>query len=76
MKFITTIASSLAIAGCAHIPNVSVVSTSPRTVVIQSFIDFSGTQALASKECQKYGREARYSATIPGTIEYVFDCVQ
>lgn len=68
--------TAAALAGCAHVPMTSLVSTSPRTVVIQSFEGVGGAQKMASTECQKYGREARYSSTVPGTIEYVFDCVQ
>ena len=76
MKKISFLAASLALTGCAHSPNVSVVSTSPRTVVIQSFTGIAGAQAMAIDECKKHGRDARYSSTLPGTVSYVFDCVQ
>lgn len=73
--YLTTLAAA-ALAGCGHVPMTSLVSTSPRTVVVQSFDGVGGAQKMASSECQKHGREARYSSTIPGTIEYVFDCIQ
>lgn len=62
--------------GCGNLLKTSVVSTSPRTVVIQSFGDFGEVQKMASSECRKYGHEARYTPTTPDTVEYVFDCVQ
>ncbi len=68
--------SAAVLTGCAHVPTTSLVSTSPRTVVVQSFAGVGGAQKMASSECQKHGREARYSSTIPGTIQYVFDCIQ
>ena len=68
--------SALALTGCGHVPMTSLVSTSPRTVVVQSFNGVGGAQKMATTECQKHGREARYSSTIPGTIQHVFDCIQ
>lgn len=72
--YLLTFAATLT--GCAHVPTTSLVSSSPRTVVVSSFDGVGGAQKTASTECQKHGREARYAATVPGTIEYVFDCVQ
>jgi hypothetical protein len=76
MKKIYFLAAGIVLAGCAHVQKVSVVSTSPRTVVILSFTGIADAQTMASDECKKHGRNARYSSTLPGTIEYVFDCVQ
>ena len=76
MKKLSFLAVSFVLAGCAHVPNVSVVSTSPRTVVIQSFTGIADAQTMAGAECKKNGRDARYSSTLPGTISYVFDCIQ
>lgn len=75
MKKISFFAVSLALTACANVPNVSVVSTSPRSVVIQSFTGIAGAMAMADSECKKHGRDARYSGTLPGTIQYVFDCI-
>lgn len=68
--------AAAALTGCASSPNTSLVSTSPRTVVVQSFDGVGGAQKMATAECQKHGRDARYAATMPGTIQYVFDCIQ
>jgi len=56
---------------------VQVVSTSPRTVVVQGGTAYTQeAQRLADKECAKNGRFARMSSQASATSSnYVFDCV-
>ena len=67
-------ASAFLLTGCGT----TVTASSPRTVAIQSS---DGTQAAmdaASKECRKYGREARWVVREVGIIgqqNYNFDCL-
>lgn len=71
MKLTVLIALCLALAACGGLQT-KVTSTSPRTVVVQSFKGMQDAQNLANVECAKYGRYARWTA---GDLEYIFDCV-
>ena len=70
MKLAMVIAAVLLV-GCGA--PVKLLSTSPRTVAVQSFKGMQPAQDLADLECKKYGRLARW---VSGDLEYVFDCVQ
>lgn len=65
------VAVCVVMAGCANLQT-KVTSTSPRTVVVQSFKGMQEAQNAANIECAKYGRTARWAA---GDINYIFDCV-
>lgn len=71
MKLMAAIAISLTLTACGGLPT-KVTSTSPRTVVVQSFKGMQAAQTMANEECGKYGRLARW---ISGDVNYVFDCV-
>ena len=71
MKKIILLACIVVLAGCA-VPT-KVVSSSPRTVAVQSFKGMQEAQASADAECGKYNRLARWAAgTSPN---FIFDCV-
>jgi hypothetical protein len=65
-----TIICALLLAGCGA--PVKLMSSSPRTVQVQSFKGMAPAQAMADAECGKHGRMARW---VSGDINYVFDCV-
>lgn len=71
MKLVSVIAVSLSLAACGGLPT-KVISTSPRTVVVQSFKGMQAAQTMANDECAKHGRFARW---ISGDVNYVFDCI-
>ncbi len=71
MKLIALISICLALVACGGLKT-KVTSTSPRTVVIQSFNGMQEAQNMANVECAKYGRMARWTA---GELDYIFDCV-
>jgi len=75
MKTSFIFALVLVLSGCASTIKTTIVSTSPRSVVIQSFVGVGDAQNFATNECKKHGREARYASTLPGTIQYAFDCI-
>lgn len=63
------------LAGCAA----KVISSSPRTVVIQAGAGrVADAQPLADEECKKYGLIARLSGRpMPGgPPQFIFDCVK
>lgn len=59
------------IAGCGNLQP-KVISTSERTVAVQSFDGMSSAQKLADAECSKNSRFARW---ISGKVTYIFDCI-
>ena len=75
MKKLSLFALILVLSACAGTVKTTIVSTSPRSVVIQSFVGVGDAQKFATVECGKHGREARYASTLPGTIQYAFDCI-
>ena len=58
------------VAGCAF--PTKVLSSSPRTVVVQA-LKVSDAQAMADAECKKHGRLARWASG--DSVEFFFDCV-
>ena len=61
----------MALAGCAA----QVLSSSPRTVVVQAgSVQVGEAQAAADAECKKHGRLARL-ASKPTPNQYIYDCV-
>lgn len=70
-KAVLAMMATLVLAGCGA--TTKVMSSSPRTVSVQSFRGLAEAQKLADAECAKYGRLARW---VSGDINYIFDCVQ
>lgn len=70
MKTTLAILCAAVLAGCGA--PVKLMSTSPRTVQVQSFKGMAPAQAMADAECKKHGRMARW---VSGDINYIFDCV-
>lgn len=72
MKFVAALGFSFLLAGC-NATATKVVSSSPRTVGVQSFKGLGEAQKAADLECAKHNRYARW---VSGDLNYVFDCVQ
>ena len=72
MKILAILATCMALTAC-NATATKVLSSSPRTVAIQSFKGMSDAQKLADAECARHGRFARW---ISGDLNYVFDCIQ
>ena len=72
MKLLTSTLIILGLTACGGLQT-KVTSTSPRTVVVQSFKGMQDAQNFANAECAKYGLLARWTA---GDIDYIFDCVK
>ena len=69
---VTLVAGAVFLAGCAA----SVISSSPRTVVIRSQTGITEAQPLAEAECKAQGgRHARYYGTGRAMTELIFDCI-
>lgn len=60
------------VAGCAGAMKTKIVSSSPRTVSVESFNGMADAIQLAETECLKYGLHARW---VSGKVTYIFDCV-
>ena len=77
LRFVRGVALALAVVGCAH--PVSVVSSSPRSVMVSAnMYDTANAQAAADAECKKHGRFARMieqSGPANGYRGFLFDCV-
>lgn len=71
MKLLAALLFALGVTACGGLKT-KVTSTSPRTVVVQSFKGMQDAQTVADAECKKYGRLARWTA---GDLDYIFDCV-
>ena len=72
---IVLISVCLAVTGCGVMVNNSVVSSSERTVVIQSaFDELDKAQKLADAECAKHRRVARLSGPARN-YKLIYDCV-
>lgn len=69
---LTILVLAAAAAGCA-VPT-KVISTSSRTVAVQSFKGMQDAQNVANAECSKAGRTARWASGDGPT--YIYDCVQ
>ncbi len=71
MKFAMLTIIALIVTGCAA----KVISTSERSVMIQARIqDAAEAQELATKECAKYNRVARFTIK-PHINQYAYDCI-
>lgn len=81
-RSIVAAAVSLLLAGCGHLVQPSVVSSTPRQVVIDAGIpprpNIGPVQPLADAECAKHGAYAKVmSFPVQGvTREFVFECVK
>lgn len=65
----------LTVSGCSGMVNNSVISSSERTVVVESFYDdLKKAQLLADAECAKYQRVARLSGPARN-YKLIYDCV-
>jgi hypothetical protein len=74
MKTIITLVVASSLSGCAP----RVISSSDRTVVVESFNkNYPESQKLADAECKKYGLSARMAGR-PDHVhsEFVYDCVR
>lgn len=69
-KILASLCALILLPGCGA--PVKLMSSSPRTVQVQSFKGMAPAQKMADEECAKYGRLARW---LSGDINYVFDCV-
>lgn len=67
-----SLAICVVMSGCVALQT-KVTSTSPRTVVVQSFKGMQEAQTSANAECAKYDRTARWAAGKDSS--YIFDCV-
>ena len=75
MRVLLICAASVLLSGCAA----KVISASPRSVVVDARpgSSISEAQQLASAECAKHQRQARYvGRDFPATRALMFDCVQ
>ncbi len=78
MRALVLVVTALALAGCAA----RIVSSSPRSVVVDAGIPPAGKSAqamqLAEAACAKHQRHARMVARpiYDESREYVFDCVE
>lgn len=71
-RFVGGALVALMLGGCAASVQTKLLSTSPRTVAVQSFKGMADAQKVADGECAKHGRFARWSS---GDLQYIFDCV-
>lgn len=71
MRYIASLVAVLVLAGCAA----KVLSSGPRTVVIQSREGVSEAQPMAEAECAKHGRHAQLVGHERALVNLVFDCV-
>ena len=66
---------ALSVSGCAGMAKDVVVSSSERTVVVESiYDDLKQAQKLADAECAKYRRVARLSGPARN-FKLIYDCV-
>jgi hypothetical protein len=72
---IVFLAAALLLSGCAGTPMNSVVSSSERTVVVESiFSNMDASQQLANVECARHRRFARLSGPARD-YKLIYDCV-
>jgi uncharacterized lipoprotein YajG len=72
---IVVLATALLLSGCANVPMNSILSSSERTVVVESiFSNMDASQRLADAECAKHQRLARLSGPARD-YKLIYDCV-
>ena len=73
IRFVGVAVVVLMLSACAGALATKVTSSSPRSVVVQSFKGIGDAQLVANSACEQHGRFARW---VSGKeVNYFFDCV-